>query len=219
MPFASLNHSLREAPVLVYPQFGPEKAFLLETDASAVLSQKQDDEKYHPILVNEKNYPISELETLAIVWAVKKFRAYLLGHPCTILTDHAACLSLLNTPRPSARWAMAIQEFDLEIKHRSGRTNTSADALSRHPVDDAVVCSVTGEVEGPVEETQESAHVDALVLSEDTQRKLSELSRLQQSCPDLNAIFTYLSEKVLPEEDKVAHRLTFESRHFDLLDG
>ena len=56
-----------------------------------------------------------------------------------------------------------------------------------------------------------SAHVDALVLSEDTQWKLSELSRLQQSCPNLKAMFTYLSEKVLPEEEKVARRLTFES--------
>ena len=136
MPFAKLKSLLTEAPVFVYPQFGPEKAFLLEIDASgvglgAVLSQKQDDEKYHLIAYaskslqpDEKNYPISKLETLAIVWAVKKFRAYLLGHPRTVLTDHAACLSLLNTPHPSAklaRWStMAIQEFDLEIKYRSG---------------------------------------------------------------------------------------------------
>ena len=115
--FCNLKSLLTQAPVLVYPQFGPGKSFLLETDASgvglgAVLSQKQDDDRYHPIAYasrslqsHEKNYPISELETLAIVWAVKKFRAYLLGHPCTVLTDHAACLSLLNTPRPSAKLA------------------------------------------------------------------------------------------------------------------
>ena len=57
---------------------------------------------------------------LAIVWAVTKFHAYLLGDPRTVPRDHAACLSLLNTPYPSAklaRWAMAIQEFDLEIKY------------------------------------------------------------------------------------------------------
>ena len=158
--FSRLKALLTEAPVLTYPQFGPGKAFLLETDASgvglgAILSQKQSDDRYHPIAYaskslnpHEKNYALSELETLAIVWAVKKFRAYLLGHPCSVLTDHAACLSLLNTPRPSAklaRRAMAIQEFDLEIKHRSGRTNASADALSRHPVDDAVVGSIASQ--------------------------------------------------------------------------
>ena len=159
---------------------------------------------------------------MAIVWAVKKFRAYLLGHPCTVMTDHAACLSLLNTPRPSAklaRWAMAIQELDLEIKHRSGRSNASADALSRHPVDDAKVCSVTGEEDLPVGKTEESVNADTLMLSEDTQQKLSELSQLQQSCPDLKPMFMYLSDKNLPGDDKLARRITFESRHFDLLDG
>ena len=121
--FCWLKFVLTEAPVLVYPRFGEGEHFLLETDASgiglgAVLSQKLSDGKYHPVAFAsrclqpyEKNYPISELETLAIVRAVKYFRAYLLGHPCTVLTDHAACVSLLNSPRPSAklaRWAMAI---------------------------------------------------------------------------------------------------------------
>ena len=32
-------------------------------------------------------------------------------------------------------------------------------------------------------------------------------------------MFMYLSEKVLPEDDRLARRITFESRHFDLLDG
>ena len=56
---------------------------MLETDASgvgqgAILSQGQEDGKYHPVayasrslLPSERNYPISELETLVIVWAVK----------------------------------------------------------------------------------------------------------------------------------------------------
>ena len=137
--FNWLKSLLTEPPVLVYRRFGDGEQYLLETDArgiglGGVLSEKQSDGKYNPIAYtsrslqcNEKNYPISELETLAIVWAVKYFRAYLLGHPCTLLTDHAACVSLLNTPRPSAklaRWAMAIEEMDLVlIKHRSGRSN------------------------------------------------------------------------------------------------
>ena len=226
--FCMLKSLLTEAPVLVYPQFGPERSFLLETDASgvglgAVLSQKQDDNTYHPIAyaskslqVHEKNYAISELETLAIVWAVKKFRAYLLGHPCTVLTDHAACLSLLNTPRPSAklaRWAMAIQELNLEIKHRSGRANANADALSRHPVDDALTCSVIGKVDDAEEDTSQPVNVDQL------QKELQEIATRQQTCPDLSDMFAYLSKKELPEDDKLAKRIVYESRHFDLLDG
>lgn len=46
-------------------------------------------------------YGITELETLALVWAVKYFRPYILGHRTTVYTDHAACTSLLNSPRLS----------------------------------------------------------------------------------------------------------------------
>ena len=81
------------------------------------------------------------------------------------------------------------------------------------------MCSVTGEAGDPVKETEEPVSVDTLVLSEDTQQKLGELSQLQRSCPDLKAMFTYLLEKILPKDDKLARRITFESRHFDLLDG
>lgn len=60
-----------------------------------------------------------------------------------MFTDHAACTSLLNTARPSgklARWALAIQEMDLIIKHHSGKKNVNADALSRNPP--VTVCAV-----------------------------------------------------------------------------
>ena len=138
--------------MLAYPRFGHDREFILETDASgiglgAVLSQKQDDGHLHPIAYasrslnpHEKNYCISELETLGLVWAVRYFRPYLLGHHTIVYTDHSACLSLLNTPRPSgklARWALTIQEMNLTLKHRSGRQNVNADALSRNPVTDS----------------------------------------------------------------------------------
>ena len=71
------------------------------------------------------------------MWAVRHFQPYIYGHRCEVFTDHSALTSLLNTPQPSgklARWGMAIQELDLHIKHRSGRSNANADALSRSPL-------------------------------------------------------------------------------------
>ena len=56
------------------------------------------------------------------------------GHTCQLYTDHKALKSLMNTLHPSgklARWGLAIQELDLHIHHRSGKTNQAADALSR----------------------------------------------------------------------------------------
>ena len=162
--FCELKHLLTTAPVMAYPRFGPGRSFILETDASgvglrAVLSQTQDDDDgtAHPIAYasrsldkHERNYGISELETLGLVWAVRYFRPYLLGHPCVVYTDHAACLSILNSARPSgklARWGLTIQEMDLEIKHKAGRENSNTDALSRNPVDISSVCAVTDEQE------------------------------------------------------------------------
>ena len=241
--FCQLKSLLTKAPVLVYPRFGQGQSFLLETDASgvglgAILSQQQEDGKYHPVayasrslLPNERNYPISELETLAIVWAVKYFRTYLLGHPCTVLTDHASCLSLLNTPKPSAklaRWAMAIQEMDLEIKHRSGRSNAGADALSRSPCDTTTVNSVTSDSSAPADgipeadsavDSDDHSDISPLTLSEATQQKLQELSTLQRSCEELKPMTLYFADGTLPEDEKVARKVVLESRHFDLLDG
>ena len=129
--FKRLKTSLTNAPVLAYPRF--DREFLLETDASgvglgAVLSQRQDDDTIRPIAFasrtlqpHEQRYGISELEALGVVWAVKHFRHYLYGYPCTVYTDHEALKSLLNTPHPSgklARWGMAIQELNLKIEYR-----------------------------------------------------------------------------------------------------
>ena len=235
--FSKLKSLLTEAPVLVYPRFGKGEHFLLETDASgvglgAVLSQQQSDGRYHPIAYasrslqpSEKNYAISELETLAIVWAVKYFRPYLLGYPCTVLTDHAACVSLLNTPRPSsklARWAMTLQEMDLSIKHRSGHTNASADALSRFPVDTATVSAVTAGADSSLSEPATEIVSDAsclLELSESTRQKLDKLADLQKSCPELRDQFLYLTEEGLPEDEKACRKIVAESRYFDIVDG
>lgn len=108
MPFTQLKTLLTKSLVLAYLKFGRE--FFLETDASgvglgAVLSQSQYDGTIRPVAFasrtlqpHEKNHGVSELEVLGVVWAVKHFRHYLYGHHCTVLTDHKALKSLLNTP-------------------------------------------------------------------------------------------------------------------------
>ena len=121
--FDILKEVLVTAPVLAYPVFGPDAEFVLETDASgvglgAVLSQQQPDGMLHPIAyashfldASEQNYSITELETLAVVWAARYVRPYLLGHHTVMFTD---CVSVLNSARPSgklARWALTIHHY------------------------------------------------------------------------------------------------------------
>ena len=110
--FTALKAKLVTPPVLAYPRFGED--FTLETDASiqglgAVLSQKQEDGKLHPIAYAsralskpERNYSVTELETLAVVWAITHFRSHLYGGRVTVLTDHSA-VKAAQTPRGSMR--------------------------------------------------------------------------------------------------------------------
>ncbi|KAJ1700940.1 hypothetical protein LUZ63_000719 [Rhynchospora breviuscula] len=80
------------------------------------------------------NYTTTEKELLAIVFALDKFRSYLVGSKVIVYTDHSAIRYLLNKkdakPR-LIRWVLLHQEFDLEIKDKKGSENSVADHLSR----------------------------------------------------------------------------------------
>ena len=215
--FGQLKLALSTSPVLVYPRFGPGQDFILETDAStiglgAILSQRQDDGTIHPIAYasrsvnkHERNYGISELETLGLVWAVRYFRPYLLGHHCTVYTDHTACLAILNTPRPSgklARWALTIQEMDISIKHKAGKKHINADVLSRSPPKESQISQVAAK------EPEESTSVD-----------LDEVRRLQEEWSDCSEIIVYLTTGDLPEDERASRKIILESKQFYVVDG
>ena len=179
-----------------------------------MLGQKQADGHIHPVAyasrslhVHERNYCITELETLGLVWAVKHFRPYLLGHHTTVLTDHSACTSLLNAARPSAklaRWAMIVQEFDLTVKHRSGKSNSNADALSRNPVPPSNLELSIRAVQA-LDDIAELRHV--------------ELAEAQAKDPEIAAVIRYVRDGVIPENQILARRLTLEGPQYDMLDS
>ncbi|XP_071939872.1 uncharacterized protein [Coffea arabica] len=80
------------------------------------------------------NYSTTEKELLAVIFALEKFRSYLLGVKVIIFSDHAVLRYLLakKDAKPRLiRWILLLQEFDLEIKDRSGAENLEADHLSR----------------------------------------------------------------------------------------
>lgn len=100
------------------------------------------DGKEHPIAymskslsAAERNYSITERETLAVVIALEHWRCYLEnGRPFTVFTDHSALkwfLSLSNPTGRLARWGVRLSAFHFELKHRRGVDNVIPDALSR----------------------------------------------------------------------------------------
>jgi len=84
--------------------------------------------------VAQANYTTTEKELLAIVFALEKFRSYLLGICVIVYTNHAALKYLLKKAESKPRlikWMLWLQEFDLEIHDRSRAQNLVADHLSR----------------------------------------------------------------------------------------
>ncbi|XP_071916150.1 uncharacterized protein [Coffea arabica] len=80
------------------------------------------------------NYSTTEKELLAVVFALEKFRSYLLGAKVIIFSDHAALRYLLTKKEAKPRlirWILLLQEFNLEIRDKKGAENLVADHLSR----------------------------------------------------------------------------------------
>ena len=134
------------SPVLAV--YTPLREAELHTDAStkgfgSVLLQRQEDGKFHPISNYSKcatsakgKYYSFELETLAIIYALKRFRMYLEGISFTIVTDcHSLALTLsrkLVNPR-IARWALELKNFEYRIRQGRGELMARVNATSRIP--------------------------------------------------------------------------------------
>ncbi|WVZ89960.1 LOW QUALITY PROTEIN: hypothetical protein U9M48_036305 [Paspalum notatum var. saurae] len=83
---------------------------------------------------HEVNYPTHDLELLAVVYAPKKWRHYLLGNTCHIYTDHKSLKYIFTQPELNMRqrrWLELIKDYDLEVHYHPGKANVVADALSR----------------------------------------------------------------------------------------
>ncbi|KAG5867576.1 hypothetical protein JTB14_033256 [Gonioctena quinquepunctata] len=121
----------------------------LHTDASkygygaGLLQKSNEDGRFHPVYYMskkttpaEEKYSSYELEVLAIIQTVKKFRIYLLGIQFKIITDCSAFQKTMakeDLTTRVTRWALLLEEYSYEIEHRKGNKMSHVDALSRHP--------------------------------------------------------------------------------------
>ncbi len=82
----------------------------------------------------QRNYTTIEKETLVMVYALHKFRHYLLGNWFVFYVDHIALVYLVNKPQVSSRiakWLLLLLEYDFKIVYKLGKSHLMANALSK----------------------------------------------------------------------------------------
>jgi len=68
-----------------------------------------------------------------MIFALKHFRSYLLGHRFVCQVDHMALKYYQSTAEPlgqEARFLDFLAEFDFDLQYRAGKNHTNCDALS-----------------------------------------------------------------------------------------
>ncbi|KAM1660255.1 hypothetical protein ACFX2K_003267 [Malus domestica] len=201
--FKHLKEMLTSAPIIRPPDWSIP--FELMCDASdyalgPVLGQRKDKQPhviyYASRTLNDAqlNYSTTEKELLAVVFALDKFRSYLLGTKVIIYTDHAALKYLLTKKEAKPRlirWILLLQEFDIEIRDKKGSENVVVDHLSRLVHEEDVV---------PIPETFPD----------------EQLMSIEVSVPWYADLVNYLASKVIPSELNKNQRdkLKYDARNY-----
>ena len=161
---------LSAPPVLHAP--ARDVPFVIGTDASqmgvgASLFQEVDGQRRYVAFASKSltgaqcNYPATKRELLAVVFALDRFRRWVLGTHFTVLTDHRALTFLMSQRGTKSyilqNWYEQLMEYSFDVVHAPGTSMVVEDALSR--LDAEVACVALEGVAG--------ASVDADPVSEE----------------------------------------------------
>lgn len=91
---------------------------------------------------SEQKYSNLERESLAIIFALKKFHKYIFGRKFTLITDHQPLQFIFGKnkgiPVTAAaritRWSLILAAYDYDIQYKKGNLISNADGLSRNPM-------------------------------------------------------------------------------------
>jgi hypothetical protein len=207
--FDTLKQKMVTMPILVFPDWSKE--FHVHVDASsialgAVLAQPGEGDIDHPLAfasrklsIAKVNYTTTEREGLAMVYALQKFRHYLLVRHLKMFIDHSVLKYLVKKPVLGGRicrWLLLFQEYDFEIIVKPGRMNKGLDHLS-------------GLEHGEKPTSLEDTKPDAQLLS---------IRKVDDHFTD---IVQYLSRGMAPSEYTIPQKkqLVVRASDFSLIDG
>ena len=140
--FQKLKTLLTTAPILTLPVDG--EGFIVYCDASriglgCVLMHKGKVISYasRQLKVNDKNYPINELELATVMFALMIWRHYLYGVHCEVFIDHRSLQYIFNKRdlnQRQRRWLELLKDNEMTALYHSNKANVVEDALSRKAV-------------------------------------------------------------------------------------
>ena len=170
--FQKLKDIMISLPVLALPDFSQE--FVIETDASslglgAILMQHDRPIAFYiqKLSTVSRTKSVYERELMEIVFAVKKWRPYILGKHFTIHTDMRSLHFLLEQCEVEAgyqKWLLKLMPSNFSIQCKPGKTNSAADSLSRVS-GDAILSYFTVPILQDFEELKELVAADPFLAN------------------------------------------------------
>ena len=145
--FEEIKRRLLTGTACAFPDF--DKTFILKTDASdsaigCVLAQRDERSREQMVAcasrklsTGEKRWATYDKEYVAIVWSVRHFSHYLKFRSFIVYTDHRpllGCRSIDDEKDATGRrvrWSIELASYNIDLRHKDGKKNGDADALSR----------------------------------------------------------------------------------------
>lgn len=210
--FVRLKELVTSAPVLRY--FDTNKDVVIQCDSSSVGLGAVLMQDGHPIVYasktlsnTERKYAQIEKETLAILFACRKFELYILGKPVTVETDHQPLLRIFEKPLVEAplriqRMLLSLQRYRITLRFRPGKEVIIADMLSRAALSD---CDATNLDLYDVYEVQHINSIDFIPISDE---RVEQITLESRNDPEIQTIIQYIidgwpSKSELPEQIRI----------------
>ena len=144
--FKALKQALCDATERSLQIVDCSKPYILHVDASdvavsGILLQSDDNGNERPVAFisakltdSQRSWSTVERESYAAIWALNKFRNWIFARPVVLFSDHNP-LTYITESAPKSpklmRWALALQQYDVTFRYKTGKSNVAADCLSR----------------------------------------------------------------------------------------
>ena len=210
--FNSLKQSLVTAPLLTI--YKPELPCELYTDGSRVgigsILIQRDIKTQKPLIIayyskrlskEQENWPVCDIEGLAVVESIEHFDCYLRSLPFKVFTDNMALHWIAKSDKLKGRlhrWFLRIQTYSFTIYYRKGSAQQHVDALSRAPFAPATDALDVDRTSGVIVDTRkhQEATMSLQPKSSFTSLTIDEIKEWQSTEDFLNYKNTFIQNGV-----------------------